>query len=97
MSFPELGGPEGRRQSTDARRGLGPECAGQAPRYGTGNGRDGLRLAPACHAVESEESVPGSIVSVGHGCLLQYVCFHLAGFESVQVMLLNVLLNFDNF
>lgn len=25
------------------------------------------------------------VLSAGHGCLLQYVCLHLAGFESVQV------------
>lgn len=25
------------------------------------------------------------VLSAGHGCLLQYVCLHLAGFQSVQV------------
>ncbi|KAK3408942.1 hypothetical protein EUGRSUZ_J01078 [Eucalyptus grandis] len=25
------------------------------------------------------------VLSAGHGCLLQYVCLHLAGFESVQI------------
>ncbi|KAF3776847.1 Transketolase-1 [Nymphaea thermarum] len=25
------------------------------------------------------------VLSAGHGCLLQYVCMHLAGFESVQI------------
>lgn len=26
------------------------------------------------------------VLSAGHGCLLQYVCLHLAGFQSVQVV-----------
>ncbi|RWW54202.1 hypothetical protein BHE74_00039226 [Ensete ventricosum] len=26
------------------------------------------------------------VLSAGHGCLLQYVCLHLAGFESVQII-----------
>lgn len=25
------------------------------------------------------------VLSAGHGCLLQYVCLHIAGFQSVQV------------
>ena len=25
------------------------------------------------------------VLSAGHGCLLQYVCMHLAGFQSIQV------------
>ncbi|XP_048231810.1 transketolase, chloroplastic isoform X2 [Ricinus communis] len=30
------------------------------------------------------------VLSAGHGCLLQYVCLHLAGFESVQCVLIYV-------
>lgn len=31
------------------------------------------------------------VLSAGHGCLLQYVCLHLAGFQSVQVLISLVL------
>jgi len=34
------------------------------------------------------------VLSAGHGCLLQYVCLHLAGFESVQVLAFFSLNNF---
>lgn len=36
------------------------------------------------------------MLSAGHGCLLQYVCLHLAGFESVQVCKCSVV-QFVNF
>ena len=30
------------------------------------------------------------VLSAGHGCLLQYICLHLAGFQSVEVSALHV-------